>query len=106
MLVFLVCGGRENFYVFSFYRNPDFDDRIYDCLLISNGCSTDWGLPASFLFVCYLTGNHQEWMGSTTTNCNGLATFDFVTVSGCDQLADGLTRVVEILELQILQDKS
>ena len=31
MLVFRVCGARQNFYVFSLYRNPDLDDRIYDC---------------------------------------------------------------------------
>ena len=30
MLVFRVCGARQNFYVFSLYRNPDLDDRIYD----------------------------------------------------------------------------
>ena len=28
MLVFRVCGARQNFYVFSLYRNPDLDDRI------------------------------------------------------------------------------
>ena len=33
MLVFRVCGARQNFYVFSLYRNPPLDDRIYDCLL-------------------------------------------------------------------------
>ena len=36
MLVFKVCGARQNFYVFSLYRNPDqagLDDRIYDSLL-------------------------------------------------------------------------
>ena len=33
MLVFRVCGARQNFYVFSLYRNPDLDDRTYDCLL-------------------------------------------------------------------------
>ena len=30
MLVFRVCGARQNFYVFSLYRNLDPDDRIYD----------------------------------------------------------------------------
>ena len=35
MLVFRVCGARQNFYVFNLYRNPDLDDRIYDCLLIA-----------------------------------------------------------------------
>ena len=33
MLVVRVCGLRQNYYVFSLYRNPDQDDRIYDCLL-------------------------------------------------------------------------
>ena len=28
MLVFRVCGARQNFSVFSLYRNPDLDDRI------------------------------------------------------------------------------
>ena len=31
MLVFRVCGARQNS-AFSLYRNPDLDDRIYDCL--------------------------------------------------------------------------
>ena len=35
MLVFRVCGMRQNLYVFSLYRNPDLDDRIFDCLLTS-----------------------------------------------------------------------
>ena len=32
-LVLRVCGAVQNFYVFCLYRNPDLDDRIYDCLL-------------------------------------------------------------------------
>ena len=35
MLVFRVCGMRQNLYVNSLYRNPDLDDRIFDCLLAS-----------------------------------------------------------------------
>ena len=45
----------------------------------------------SFLFVCDLNGHHQEWLGSTTTNCHGVAAFDFATVCGCDQLVVGPT---------------
>ena len=41
---------------------------------------------ASFLFVGELNGHHQEWLGSTTTNRHGVAAFDFIRVSGCDQL--------------------
>ena len=29
MLFFRVCGVRQNFYVFSLYRNPDLDERIF-----------------------------------------------------------------------------
>ena len=47
---------------------------------------------ALFLFVGYLNGHHQEWLGSTTTNSHGVAAFDFATVSGCDQLVVGPTQ--------------
>ena len=30
-------------------------------------------------------------MGSTITNCRGVAAFDFATVSGCDKLVVGPT---------------
>ena len=30
--------------------------------------------------------NHQEWLGSTSTNRHGVTALDFATVSGCDQL--------------------
>ena len=46
-------------------------------------------LRASFLFVGYLNDDHQEWLGLTTTNHHSVAAFDFVTVSGCDQLVVG-----------------
>ena len=45
----------------------------------------------SFLFVGDLNGHHQEWVGSTTTNRHGVATFDFATVSGWCQLFVGPT---------------
>ena len=35
MLVFRVCGVRQNLHVYSLYRNPDLDDRIFDCLVAS-----------------------------------------------------------------------
>ena len=38
-----------------------------------------------------MNGHHREWLGSTTTNRHGVAAFDFVTVSGCDQLVVGPT---------------
>ena len=39
-----------------------------------------------FADVGHSNDHHQEWLGSTTTNRHGVAAFDFVTVSRCDQL--------------------
>ena len=35
MMAFRVCGVRKDLYVYSPYRNPDLDDRIFYCLLAS-----------------------------------------------------------------------
>ena len=86
MLVFRVCGVRQNLFVFSLYRKPDLDDRLFDCLLTSMVAVQTEDILASFLFVGNLNGHHQEWFGSTTTNRHGVAAFYFATVSGCDQL--------------------
>ena len=54
MLVCRVCGASQNFYVFSLYRNPDLDDRIYDCLLTAmpwQPCRQRMRLPRSCLWV-------------------------------------------------------
>ena len=77
MLLVRVCGLRQNFYVYSLYRNPHQDDRIYDCLLTSMAAVQAEDVRASFLFVRDLNGHHQEWLGSTTTNSHGVAAFDF-----------------------------
>ena len=91
MLVFRVCGVRLNLYVFSLYRNPGLEDRIFDCLLTSMAAVQAEDVRASFLFVGGLNGHRQEWLGSTTTNSHGVAAFDFAAVSGCDQLVVGPT---------------
>ena len=84
MLVFRVCGVRQNLYVYSLYRNPDLDDRIFNCLPASIAAEQADDIRASFLFVGDLNGHHQEWLGSTTTNRYGVAAFDFARVSvGC-----------------------
>ena len=49
MLVFRVCGVRQNLYVFSLYRNPDLDDRIFDCLLTSMAVVQAEDVHASFV---------------------------------------------------------
>ena len=86
MLVFRVCGVRRNLYVYSLYRNPDLNDRIFDFLLASMAAVQAEDVCASFLFAFDFNGYHQEWFGSSTTNCHGVAAFDFTSVSGCDQL--------------------
>ena len=76
MLFFRACGVRQNFYVFSLYRNPDHDDRISDCLLTSMAAVQAEDEHGSFLFVgdsnavvvytddlgWYPTSNKQEQM--------------------------------------------
>ena len=68
MLVFRFCSVRQNHYVYSLYRNPDLDDRIFYCLLASMAGVQAEDVRASFLFVGDLNVHHQEWLGSTTTN--------------------------------------
>ena len=77
MLVFRVCGVRQNLYVYSLYRNPDLDDRIFYCLLASMAAMQGEDVRASFLFVGDLNGHHQEWLGSRTTIRHGVTAFDF-----------------------------
>ena len=59
MLVFRVCGARQNFHVFSLYRRPDLDDRIYDCLLTVMAAVQAADARASFLFVGDLNAHRQ-----------------------------------------------
>ena len=62
ILVFWVCGARQNFCVFSLYCNPDLDDRIYDCLLTAMAAVQAADARAWFLFVGDFNGYHQEWL--------------------------------------------
>ena len=57
MLVFKVCGVRQNLYVFSVYRNPDLDDRICDFLLALIAAVQTEDIRASFLLVGDLNGH-------------------------------------------------
>ena len=82
MLVFRVCGMRQNLCVYSLYLNPHLDDWIFFCLLASMAAVQAEDVRASFLFVGDLNGHHQEWLGPMNTNQHGVAAFDFATVSG------------------------
>ena len=57
---FRVCGVRQNLYVFSLYRNPDLDDRIFDSLVASMADVQAEDIRASFLFVGDLNGHRRS----------------------------------------------
>ena len=64
LLVFKVCGVRQNFYVFSLYRNPNLDDRIYECFPTLMAAVKAEDVRTLFLFVGDLNAmHHQEWLG-------------------------------------------
>ena len=63
MLIFRMCGARQNFYVFSLCHNPDLDDRIYECLLKAMAALQEMNVRASFLFMGDLNGHHQGMVG-------------------------------------------
>ena len=94
MLIFRVCGVRRNLYVFSLYRDPNLDERIFDCLQTSMAAVQAEDVRAIFLFVGDLNGHHQKWLGSRKTSRHGVAAFDFATVSGCDQFVFGMTHAL------------
>ena len=60
MLIFRVCGARQNLYAYSLYCNPDLDDQIFYCLLASMATVQAEDVRASFLFVGDLNGHHKE----------------------------------------------
>ena len=51
MLVFRVCGVGQNLYVFSLYRSPNLDDRIFYSLLTSMDAVQAKDVRTSFLFA-------------------------------------------------------
>ena len=51
MLVFGVCDVGQNLFVFGLYRNPDLDDRIFDCLLSSMAAMQAEDVALSCLWV-------------------------------------------------------
>ena len=72
---------KQNLYVFSLYRNPDLDDRIFDCLPESMAAVQTEDICASFQYLGHLNAYHQEWLGSTRVNRHGVAAIDFGLVS-------------------------
>ena len=73
------------------YRNPDVDDRIFDCLLTSIAAVQAEDIRASFLFVGDLMAIIRRGWVLPTRTIYRVAAFDFATLSGCDQLFVGPT---------------
>ena len=46
--------------MFSLYRNPDLDNKIFYCLLTSIAAVQAEDVRGSFLFMAYLSGHHHE----------------------------------------------
>ena len=89
-----VCGKYINFYIFSLYRNPDLDDSIYDCLLVSMSTIQSLDKKASFIFVGDLNAHHVDWLNSVSpTDSHGEAAWDFASASGCTQLVSQPTHI-------------
>ena len=66
----------NNFYIFSFYCNPDLDD--YNCLLSSMTDIQELDRKSSLIFVGDLNAHHQEWLKPVnSTDRLGIAAFNF-----------------------------
>ena len=82
-----ISGKHNNFYLCSIYRNPDLDDSIFDCLLITMAKVQGDDRKAAFVFVGDFNAHHKEWLNSVSaTDCHGLRAYDFACESGCEQL--------------------
>ena len=82
-----VWGKYNNFYLCSIYRNPDLDDGIFDCLLITMATIQESDIKASFVFVGDFNAHHREWLNSVSpTDGHGLRALDFSFESGCEQI--------------------
>ena len=55
-----ICGKVNNFYVSAFYRNPDHDGSLYDCMLGSMGQVQSIDSKAVFVFVGDANTHHLE----------------------------------------------
>ena len=66
ILIFKVCGKYNHFYLISIYCNPDDNDSIFDCLLVSMAAIQGNDRKASFAFVRDFNVYHREWLNSVT----------------------------------------
>ena len=92
-MVLRVCGSVRNFYLFSVYRSPSTDDKVFDCLLEAMAKIQSVDVKSCFQFVGDFNGHHVEY-GSPRTDRSGLAAMDFSSESGCEQLVRGPTHAL------------
>ena len=101
MQVVKVCGKHNNFYICSIYCNPDWDDSIFDCLLMTMAIIQENDAKVSFVFIGDFNVHHGEWLNSVSpTGGCGLRAIDFSSESGCEQIIHKPTcRSVNCLDL-------
>ena len=76
------------------YRNPDLNDSIFDCLLLSMAAIQESDSKASFIFVGDVNAHHREWLNSVSpTDQHGRAALDFSNLSGCEQIVCDPTHI-------------
>ena len=83
--VFCICFRINNFYVYAFYRNPEHDGSLYDCLLDSMAQVQSVDDKAVFVFIGEANAHHSEWLDRPTDRHERDA-LDFFNLSGCEQL--------------------
>ena len=95
------CVANIIISIWSVCRNPDADDGIFDCLLVSMAAIQENDRKASFVFIGDFNAHHKEWLNSISqTDCHGLRALDFSSESGCDQIIHSPThRSVNCLDL-------
>ena len=74
------CVANNYFYLFSVYQNPDADDGIFYCCLVSMAAIQENDRKASFVFIDF-NAHHKEWLNYVShTACHGLRVLDFSPV--------------------------
>ena len=75
------------FYIGSIYHNPDLDDSIFDCLLMTMVIIQENDVKASFVFIGDFNVHHRDWLSSVSpTDGHGLRALDISSESGCEQI--------------------
>ena len=81
-----VCGKHNIFNLFSVYCNPNTDDGIFDCLLVSMAAIQGSERKAFFVFIGDFNNHHREWLNTISqTDCHGLRALDFSSESGSEK---------------------